>query len=485
LRRTGFLLDERFTQRLIRALELELATGRHDSAKALVRELDTTPLDGALWRRVISHVAIGETYFFRDAAQMAALRKHVLPKLIAAHASDRQLALWSIGCASGEEPYSIAILLAEVLDHPAAWNIEIIGSDLDQAALQRARRGLYRPWSFRHTSPGVLARYFKKEGNLYRLDPRIRKMVGWHYINLANPAFEAPFAQGRQPDLILCRNVLIYMAPEIADAAAERLEELLKPGGWLLVAAVELGAARFGRFEAVRLQGVTAYRKPCKALPGAAHQPRVPNEKAPRRGRGGSESPSPSRAQWVPDAFGAFEDMARTPRAPARPPNARPVSEVAHAIALLRAGHRDEALGLLAARSDGGPEAAAATAVLAEIATDADELEDAARLAHRAIELDPFQPAPYYVLGTIALNDGALDEAVLNLRRTLYLDPGFVSAHFGLAAVAEKIGHPRTAHRHRHMARELLLKMAPNEPVPGHPGLSAGEMLATMEADSR
>ena len=150
----------------------------------------------------------GETYFFRDHGQFDLLRLRLLPELIERRRDAKTLRLWSAGCSSGEEAYSLAMLLDMLLPKRDGWNILILGSDIDEAALAKARRGHYGQWSFRMAPPALKQRYFQRKGDEWMLDERIRSMVTFRTSNLIGETF--PSAELRDMDLILCRNVFIY-----------------------------------------------------------------------------------------------------------------------------------------------------------------------------------------------------------------------------------------------------------------------------------
>ncbi|TAN58870.1 MAG: chemotaxis protein CheR, partial [Rhodospirillales bacterium] len=174
----------------------------------------------------------GETYFFRDQGQIDLLRLRLLPELIRRRQDTKQLSLWSAGCASGEEAYSLAMLVDMLLPERDGWDIKILGNDIDQTALAKARRGLYGQWSFRMVPPALHQRYFQQRGDRWVLDERIRRMVSFRALDL----IEGPYPGGdlRDMDLILCRNVFIYFNPGAVKGVADKLSATLSEGGYLL-----------------------------------------------------------------------------------------------------------------------------------------------------------------------------------------------------------------------------------------------------------
>jgi chemotaxis protein methyltransferase CheR len=225
----------------------------------------------------------GESYFFRDPGQMGLLRHEVLPALLRARAATRTLRLWSAGCSRGEEPYSLAMLLDELLPRPHAWRIRILGTDIDRGALDHARRGHYHPWLLRAVSEARRERYFRAEVGGYRLDAAMRAMVTFTPLNLVTdplPAGDGP----REPfDLIVCRNVFIYFERDTVRRVADRLPRALAEDGYLLTGHAELMAPPAG-MEARRFrESVVYHRRRVEALPPPSPAPPPPAATAPER----------------------------------------------------------------------------------------------------------------------------------------------------------------------------------------------------------
>jgi chemotaxis protein methyltransferase CheR len=160
------------------------------------------------WKRLIVLLTNQESYFFRDKGQFTLLQERILPELIKANCERRALRLWSAGCSTGEEPYSLAILIDQLLPQREGWDIFILGTDIQGDALEKARRGIYSPWSFRLVEPTLQARYFREQRAEYRLNERIRDMVTFRQGNLFKDEFPNAAVGLSNIDLIVCRNVL-------------------------------------------------------------------------------------------------------------------------------------------------------------------------------------------------------------------------------------------------------------------------------------
>jgi chemotaxis protein methyltransferase CheR len=212
--------------------------------------------------------SVGETYFFRDPAAFDILEHELLPALIVQRREQtRRLRIWSAGCSTGEETYSLAVMLSRLIPDHAQWDIEVWGTDIHAGFLRRAREAIYGDWSFRGVPELVREQYFHRlDADRLLVKDVPRTMVRFQYANLMDPPpWPQPF------DLILCRNVLIYFGRQQARQAVAHLRSLLVDGGLLLVAPTEAGARCFDGFETVRYPNAFFHRK--AALSSDAPQP--------------------------------------------------------------------------------------------------------------------------------------------------------------------------------------------------------------------
>jgi chemotaxis protein methyltransferase CheR len=199
-----------------------------------------------------------ETSFFRYPAVFEAFEKRVLPEI---HVSKfwknpRTLRVWSAGCSTGEEPYSIAITIADSLSFADAWNVEILATDVGKQALKNAEKGIYSGRSLASVNEKQLAAHFTKAENKFHVKPRLKKMISFAPMNLASPVYV-----GRM-DLIFCMNVLIYFTEERRRALVQRFYEALEPGGYLFLGHSESISKMPVKFQAIVLGDCILYRKP-------------------------------------------------------------------------------------------------------------------------------------------------------------------------------------------------------------------------------
>jgi chemotaxis protein methyltransferase CheR len=184
---------------------------------------------------IVDILTVNETYFFREQNQLKAFSEEVLPELKAANREKKRLRIWSAGCSTGEEPYTIAMLILEKgLLHN--WNIEIVGSDINQRVLQIARSGAYRKNSFRTTDQHFLRKYFREEESLFRISDTVKQSVNFNHLNLLDPCKIKLIGA---VDVIFCRNVLIYFDHASRKKVIEMFHDRLVEGGYLLLGHAE------------------------------------------------------------------------------------------------------------------------------------------------------------------------------------------------------------------------------------------------------
>ena len=247
-------------QRGIHSAACEFGYGNDEEC---IRWLMSAPLSKAQIEVLAGSLTVGETYFFRERRTFDALEQCVLPELIRARRDgERRLRLWSAACCTGEEAYSLAILLRRILPDLRDWNITILATDVNPRFLHKAALGVFGEWSFRDTPDWLKGAFFTATGaNQYAILPEIRRMVRFEHLNLAQDVYPSLLNDTNAMDVILCRNVIMYFAPQRANAVIAALHRCLLPGGWLVLSATEISPALAAEFVPVRLDNAIFYRK--------------------------------------------------------------------------------------------------------------------------------------------------------------------------------------------------------------------------------
>lgn len=228
-----------------------------------VRWLLSSALTKNQLERLASHLTIGETYFFREQASFAALEHHILRELLRSRGrTGRRLRIWSAGCSTGEEAYSIAIALNKTLPDCRDWNITILATDINPHFLRKASRGIYDAWSFRHGLPALQEESFRRrEDGRFEIAPHIKALVTFASLNLADDSYPSAAGNTSAMDIVFCRNVLMYFEPDRAKAMIQKLCRALREGGWLLVSPVETPLVGLPELVPVRLANMMLFRK--------------------------------------------------------------------------------------------------------------------------------------------------------------------------------------------------------------------------------
>lgn len=395
----------------------------HAGLDDYVRALAARQLDGE-WGTLVSLVTIKESYFFRAPQQFEVIVKQVLPGLARARAGTHHLRIWSAACARGEEPATLAMLLAEE-PSLAGWTWTIVATDLDEEALAGARTGLYGERAVAQVPPPMLERWFKRRGKLFELDAGLRSRISYQTLNLAHAPFALPFAEC---DLVLMRNVLIYFRRPLQRWVVSQVAKLLAPEGYLFLGASETLWQIQDELESVDLGPCFAYRHR-KAQPAVAPAP-PPPKRAPRRPPP-PEPPAEERPRWADEtprdwsvsrAAATLVGTAPAPEPPAAP-----------------AGGVQERL--LAAARD-----------LAD-----NRVEEAHRILEGVLASDPSDPAAHALLGFLHDLCNRTEEAVASYRAALYLDPTLFQPRLLLADCLLRLGNRDRA---EHQFREVLTLLA-------------------------
>ena len=467
---------------------------RAELGRAIVRTLERTGLTGpaALYQHLrapdarvdleafVAELTIGETYFFRHHAQFAALEEKILPEIIERRSGERRLRLWSAACASGEEPYSLAMLLDRMLPDRARWNVSILATDINRRSLEKAHRGVYGQWSFRTKGLEHDVRYFTRAKDRYKISQHIRDMVTFTYLNLVEDAYPSLATDTQAMDLIVCRNVLIYFGPDAANLVVDRLFDSLSDGGWFVPGPADAPTPAFRKLEAHSMPRAIVYRKVKRAVappdpPGSSVALATPSAAAP------CTPAAPPRLVPVPDRPQSerAEADSRT-----RPP-AGPTSEHLEALALWRSGRSEEALARLASLADAAPADPWWSYFAAKICANERRLDEAARWVERSLSCSAVFAPSHYLHGLILAESGDLRAATDAVRRAVYLDADFVLAEFVIAGMYARLGELDRAVKAIDNVTTAVAGWERDELVPEGDGLTAGRLLelATVQRE--
>lgn len=452
------------------------------SGDACADRLLSSPWSPEELRTLARHLTIGETYFFRERPSFNALATQVLPPLIHHRRNgDRRLRLWSAACSTGEEAYSLAMLVQQVLPDWKDWDVSILGTDINAHSLRKAEAGVYGEWSFRDCPRDLRERFFSPVGDRrHRVRAELRAMVTFAELNLAQDAFPKLGSDAPAMDLILCRNLLIYFTPAHARRLIDNLRHSLVDDGWLIVSPSECSQALFSGFVPVNFPGSILYRK--RDLDSRARDPaRVPAEPPPPA----AQMPAPLTDLEV----SAILTPGPTPAAQ-RPPALDWPGEFAAADSAYAQGQYGDTATRLRALLPraAGPEAKLRVlALLTRALANQGALAEALDASERWIATDKLDAAAHYLHAMILQEMGERARARAALNRAVYLQPEFALAHFALGNHARAEARVAEAGRHFDNAARLLAGLATDDPVPESEGLTAGrlrEIIVALASDS-
>lgn len=484
--RMGLHFPEKRRRDLERGISAAARDFCFENAEACIRWLMTSPLTKERIEILARHLTIGETYFFREKRGFEILEEHILREIIRSRRGIEQyLRIWSAGCSTGEEPYSVAILLSKMIPDLKNWNVTILATDINPHFLQKAFEGVYGEWSFRDTSPWIKERYFKrtKEGRLEIL-PHIKKMVTFSYLNLAEEVYPSFLNNTDGMDVIFCRNVLMYFAPEQRERVVQNLYRSLVNGGWLMVSPGETLRVLSSQFVTVNFTGATLYKKEQQKIhPAQEFEAADPFFVPQTPVNPGLEIQS--EVFFINQSDSLEETIAQPLVAGPEQQRIRehPGTLYEEALALYGRGRYAEAAAKLAGLfSDGVPgpnelnPGGKAMALLARACANQGKLAEALEWCEKAVAADKLNAGFHYLLATILLEQGQVEVAKTSLKRALYLDQDFVIAYFALGNLTRQQGKFKESVKHFENALLLLRGYGREDTLPESDGITAGRL---------
>lgn len=419
-------------------------------------------------KKLVLRFTVGESYFFRDKGQFELLRARILPELIRLRAPQKCLRIWSAGCSSGEEAYSLAMLVEELIPERGSWDVLIAGSDIKEELLLKAQAGLYGEWSLRGMDDDVRRRYFQARGELWELDERIRRMVTFMQGDLLDddyPSYGGPF---HDMDLILCRNVFIYYKRSAVTGIAAKLAGTLREGGYLMTGHGELFSVSCRDLYPRMYPQSMVYQRAAQPYASAVQMPAAPAAIA------GTVMARSRSTLYSSGAAAAKESQHRdTPDE-----TERLMAEAQGCLG--RGAYRDAA-----AKADmilGKKPAEYQALYLAGVAyANLGEHDIALSYLRKASSADRFKAQTYQMMAHLALEDGDTETAKDELKRVIYLSPASVAAYLELADLYEADNDAARAARMRSSALEILKSEPADKKVEPYEDTTVKELAAYLE----
>lgn len=507
--RTGLYFKDYDLRDLSKALGSRMAANRLDSPTAYYNLLAASEKKEEEVRELLNLLTVNHTYFFRNEPQFAALKDKILPELLekkrrkSAAAQERgagegkpSLRIWSAGCSTGEEPYTIAMVLCDLGLDPAQWDLTILATDASSQALDKARIGLYGKNSLRPVDQEHLARYFtprpdKGEG-IYQIDDNIKKMVEFGFFNLMEENYPIGF------DLIFCRNVVIYFELPTTIRVMRKFYDSLQDDGYMFIGYSESLAYVTEKFRMEDWQEAIFYRK---VLPGSvtpatysvtpakagvqndleaalaritaaemlAEEKRARQIAAATGGKTEEETAGGGAGAW---AGGVGQELGSEPVRGLLPAIIRAVY----------AKQYDQALELIDQAHKLNRFSVEPYYYAAEILANQGQFRKARAELDTLIMMNPMFAPAYYLLGSVLQEENRPAEAKQAFRKSLYIDKDFPPAHFSLAAIYKNDGQLEQAIREYRNTLNTLANNRSSDTIPYSGGFTAAALAGVCQS---
>ncbi|MBI3184271.1 MAG: tetratricopeptide repeat protein [Myxococcales bacterium] len=415
-------------------------------------------------RSLLPLVTVGKTEFFRDAKQFRALEKSVLTEILKRARREGQKALlWSAGCATGEEPYSLAMVALELGARPE--DLEVWGTDLNLAAVESARAGRFSAKRLSNVSESRQRRFFRPVEDCFEIANEARQLVHFDGLNLASPIF--PGVRPSSTDLILCRNVIIYFGLPTIRALMDRFLDALRPGGVLFLGYSESLFKVYDKFEMFEVEGVFAYRRPGRS---SVAGDRAVGSKADTGIFRWTPRPEPARPRPAPPLhpFKVLAEHAPLPPPP-KPevaPKVSPADRLKAVVEKMNVGDFDGAVEGALGLSRDEPDDLGALLTLGNLHSLMGKNDEARKVFASVLGKEPLCVEARVFGGVAALQAGQLEDARAELGKALFLEPSLALGHYLLAQVQERLGDVEAARRsYRNAVAQLRF---PQRALAGH-----------------
>ncbi|MBE9093479.1 CheR family methyltransferase [Tychonema sp. LEGE 07203] len=482
------------------------------------------------WRQLALRLTTNESYFMRDKGQFSLLEKVIFPELI-----DRKrklheqfgikptLRIWSAGCSTGEEPYSLVIILKQLISDWEKWNILVLGTDINQEAIKKAQRGIYSHWSFRLVDPKLQARYFDKRKTEWEIDKNLRQFVSFSHLNLVKDSFPNIYQNIYNMDLILCRNVFVYFEAQYISQVLKKFAKTLRLGGYLMTGHAEVHSHAMNEFQAKVFPESVVYQTKnfLGEEPGKIEYSSVPAPQAKsaldesRKGRkvngesrhllpggtvpaslnngnfghlgailaGGNGLGKMLRSRYFEGerASKKVSDLPPTPAAAKKTAGQTPQMLILEAKACFKNKAYPEAIDKAKQAIDLQSHNFEADYLLAQIHANLGKYSQAIEHCKRASKVDAMSVFPYFLQAHIAEEQGDLETAKVFLKKIIYLCPSFVSAYLELGNIYNKEGQLNIAIKMYNSSCDILKKLPPDTPIEQQGKMTANQVLIDVE----
>lgn len=485
LSKLGLYYDKKHERALMSKLSKAAIEFNFRDTNKFIEWLLKQEMNASQTKLLASSLTIGETYFFREEQAIDYLRLVFLPELIKQRKDkNKKIRIWSAGCSTGEEPYSLAITLQQTLPDYKSWDITILASDINPNFLNKARIGIYSNWSFRKTPESFKSKYFKAiDKNNYQIIDSVKEMVSFTHLNLASDDYPSPTNNTNNYDAIFCRNVLIYFSNDGINAVSKKFYKALNPDGMLAVSPVETPNFLNSSFFRVNVNGNTLFRKyanvnqnvKLKTLPKvdlARHRFPMPSSKKV------SNPILKAKAQKTGKEITATKSL-QVKKSTSVEDGTKSYKK---ALEYYAAGNFIEAETQLKKVEPKDKTTEQKILLLqARICADTNHLDKSEQCCTKVLEIDKINTEAHYLLATVYSEQEKYHETIQALNNLLFLNPDYVAAHFLLGNTYLKIGNVKYGVKHLCNAKKCLSKLNDNEIINDCDGLTALQLTMLID----
>ncbi|MBI5325479.1 MAG: hypothetical protein HZB41_09465 [Ignavibacteriae bacterium] len=450
-----------------------------DDVNNFAEWLIETELNSTQIEQLASHFTIGETYFFRDIKYFKAIEKILVEEIIPKHVEkDKRIRIWSAGCSTGEEPYSISIMLSQIIPDIKNWSTTVIGTDLNSKSLKKAKIGLYKEWSFRNSPDWLKPEYFTEVSKgSYQINQKIKDMINFQYHNLALDPYPSLINNLFGFDIIFCRNVLMYFTQDLIAQVIEKFFHALNIGGLLIVSPSEASHVLFGAYESLYEPDVILYKKTnSDYIPEKfSFKQKESDFNIEKEFLNYDLLPYQKKRKKIIDRISTLRKEPEKKSVISIEIKNKPESEIIHdAVNLYNKGLFDESEKLLKSVLSSKNQNSVAMTLLSKIYANRGNTEDAKNWSQKAIDIDKLNPEPYYIQAMLLQENGDPGKAIDLFKKILYIDSKFVLAHFGLGNLLLKQGKLSESSKYFRNASRLLKDYNDYDIVEDYGGITAG-----------
>src|SRR6476469_1169033 len=483
------------------------------------------------WAELVLLLTTIESYFMRDKGQFALLKRVIFPELIEQKRNLHKtlgmqptLRIWSAGCSTGEEPYSLAIVLKQLISDWEQWKILILGTDINEKVIKKAPQGVYSDWSFRLVDPQIQKQYFHQRQNDWEINLELRESVNFSCLNLITDEFPNIYQNIYNIDLILCRNVFVYFEHKYISLVLKKFSKTLRPGGYLITGHAEVYGQIMNEFEPkIFPESVVYQRRDAVPEEGCPIESRVATvgeansafREFPKADTMGDESGELLTGETMPPRFTTnsnFPEIEMPPvlkisnplgnMLPSRyleedlPNNAvsftqniiaentqnkTPQMLISEAKKSFKNKNYAEAINKAKEAIDLHGHNFDAYFLIAQVQANAGNYSQAIEYFNRARKVEPGSVCTDYLQAQIAEEQGQLEIAKKLLKRTIYMCPSFVSAYIELGNIYNKEGQVKRALKMYNSSCEILKALPPNTPIDSQGKMTASQVLMNVK----